>query len=637
MTSARTFQNLAGPEQAQLRILATSDLHVHIFPYDYYADRPSDSVGLARTATLIEAARAEVRNSVLFDNGDFLHGNPMGDYAALGRAAGGGTPHPMIAAMNALGYDAAALGNHEFDFGLDVLAGAVWMAAFPLLCANIRMLPGLSGAAAIPSVRPYVLLDRQLTMADGSLRPLRLGVVGFLPPQITMWARAELQGLVKTEDILAAARAVLPRMRDEGADIIVALAHTGIGPPDPHPGMENAAAALAALPGIDAIVAGHSHLVFPSPAFAGQAGVDAAAGTISGKPAVMPGFWGSHLGLIDLDLRHDGSRWSVSSTRSEARPILRRAPDRSVTPTVASAPVVLNAAAQDHAATLTYVRRAISHSDTALHSYFALISETPAIRLVAEAQRAYVAAALRGTAYSGLPVLSAAAPFKAGGRGGPGYYTDIPAGELALRHLADLYLYPNTIRAVCVTGAMVADWLERSAGIFRRIDPGRPDQVLIDPDFPCYNFDTIFGLTYRIDLSQPCRFGPEGELADPAARRIRDLCLNGRPLDADARVIVATNSYRASGAGGFPWLGNGSASVLESRDATRDILVRHVLLTGAPGPAAPMAWRFAPMPGTSVLFDSAPAALHRLDDVPHLAIRPAGWTEDGFARFRIRL
>ncbi|MCB1399659.1 MAG: 5'-nucleotidase C-terminal domain-containing protein, partial [Rhodobacteraceae bacterium] len=155
-----------------------------------------------------------------------------------------------------------------------------------------------------------------------------------------------------------------------------------------------------------------------------------------------------------------------------------------------------------------------------LHSYFALVTDDPSVQIVSLAQTWYVAQLLAGSEHAGLPLLSAAAPFKAGGRGGPDYYTDVPAGPVAIKNVADLYLYPNTLQAVRITGAELREWLERSAGIFNQITPGGADQPLINPEFPAYNFDTIDGVSYRIDLTQPARYDNDGQLVTPEAHRI---------------------------------------------------------------------------------------------------------------------
>jgi 2',3'-cyclic-nucleotide 2'-phosphodiesterase/3'-nucleotidase len=625
-------QEFSSPQRAgqvHLRILATTDLHVQVLPYDYYADRPVATHGLACTASLIAAARAEAPNCLLLDNGDFLQGNPMGDlYARPGQLAPGQV-HPILAAMNRLGYDAGTLGNHEFNYGLDFLQNVLRGAAFPLVSANIAM--GPDGDA--PLLPPYVLLDRQVTDGAGGVHGLRIGVIGFAPPQIVQWDRAQLGDQLTTEDIVESAARRVPQMQAAGCDVIIALSHSGIGGDLAVAGMENASTALAALPGIDAVVAGHSHLVFPGPGFAGLPGVDAEAGRLCGKPAVMPGFWGSHLGVIDLALHRAGGRWQVRCSHAAARPIWQQGADGQPQALAATDAAVAAAMAGFHAETLAYARRPVGRTRAPLHSFFALVTPSPAVAVVAEAQARHVAAWLAGTPEAGLPLLSAVAPFKTGGRGGPQNFTDVPAGDMALRHAADLYIYPNTVAALRLTGAELAEWLERAAGIFHRITPGLPDQPLIDADFPSYNFDLIHGLSFAIDLAQPARYHHDGRLADPAARRITGLAFRDAPVDPCASFIVASNSYRASGSGGFaarPALLTGTTSI-------RDTLVAHIAVTNPLPPPAPPFWRFAPMPGTSVTFDTAPAARAMLGDVPHLALTALGDTADGFVRFRLAL
>lgn len=630
------FSVNAAAGQAHLRLMETTDLHVHVFPYDYYADKPRDTVGLARTASIIGDIRAEATNSVLLDNGDFLQGNPMGDYIAYERGMKEGDMHPVIAAMNAVGFDAATLGNHEFNYGLEFLMKSLAGTDFPVVCANVVKEMGGAPAQDVTLVKPYTIIERQLTDGAGETHLIKIGMIGFTPPQIMNWDRRHLEGNVQTRDILEAARAYVPQMKEEGADIIIALSHSGIGSADESEMMENASVPLASVPGIDAILTGHSHLVFPSPTYQDYAAVDAGAGTIHGKPATMGGFWGSHLGLIDLMLERDGVGWRIAGHTSEARPISKRNEDRSVTALVESDPTVLASAQQAHDETLAYVRRAVGKTDANLHSYFALVADDPSVQIVSNAQVWYIKEMLQGTEYEKLPVLSAAAPFKAGGRGGPEYYTDVPKGDVAIKNVSDLYLYPNTARAVLVTGAEVKDWLERSAGLFNQVKPGQPDQVLINDSFPSYNFDVMDGVTYQIDLSQPSKFDPKGVLINPEANRISDLMFDGQPLDPDQKFIVATNNYRASGGGDFPGA-KGDSIVFEGPDTNRDVIVRYIVENGTISPRADANWTFKPLDGASVLFDTGPKAQDYVDDVKGITLAPAGDGSDGFARFRIDL
>ncbi|SFD52400.1 bifunctional 2',3'-cyclic-nucleotide 2'-phosphodiesterase/3'-nucleotidase [Roseivivax sediminis] len=637
LTVLHPFSARAQAGQVHLRLMETTDLHVHVHPYDYYADRPSDTVGLARTAAHVAAIRAEATNSMLLDNGDFLQGNPMGDYIAYERGMREGDMHPVVTAMNTMNFDASTLGNHEFNYGLDFLMKSLAGADFPVVSANVVKEMAASPTADTMLVQPYVILERQVTDGAGEAHPIRVGIIGFVPPQIMNWDRQHLEGRVQTRDIVAAARAWVPQMREEGADIVIALSHSGIGAPRHEEGMENASVPLAGVDGIDGLMTGHSHLVFPSPDYEGFAGTDISAGTIRGKPAVMGGFWGSHLGVIDLMLERDGGGWRVATTDVATRPIYERGEDRSVTPVVESDEAVLASVAEAHEATLAYVRRAVGQTEAPLYSYFALVADDPSVQIVSNAQSWYIAEMMKGTAHEGLPILSAAAPFKAGGRGGPDYYTDVAAGDIAIKNVADLYLYPNTVRAVKITGVDVREWLERSAGMFNRIEPGATDATLLNLDFPSYNFDVIDGVEYQIDLSQPARYDADGNVAHENARRIVNLTFEGAPVGEAQEFIVATNNYRAGGGGNFPGA-SPETTVFEAPDTNRDVIVRYIVDRGTISPVADGNWRFAPMEDTTVLFDTGPAAARYVADVKGVEIEETGAeTEAGFARYRIRL
>lgn len=349
----------------------------------------------------------------------------------------------------------------------------------------------------------------------------------------------------------------------------------------------------------------------------------------------MGGFWGSHMGLIDLMLERDGSKWKVVSATSEARPIFERL-DNKNKPTVPDDKRIIAALERDHQATLAYVRRPVGETSAPLYSYFALVADDPSVQVVSQAQTWYLRDILKNTQWKDVPLLSAAAPFKAGGRNGADYYPDVPAGDIAIKNVADLYLYPNTVRAVEITGAQVKEWLEMSAGIFNRMEPGKADQALINTDFPSYNFDVIDGVTYKIDLSQPSKYDAKGGLANAGANRIVDLSFDGKPIDRNQKFVVATNNYRAGGGGNFPDI-NASKIIYEAPDTNRDVIVRYIVSEGTINPSADDNWSFAPLPGASAVFETGPKAKDFIAQVKSLKIEPAGEGEAGFAKYRILL
>lgn len=564
---------------------------------------------------------------MLFDNGDFLQGSPLADFVASVERRR--RAHPVITAFNTLGYDAVTLGNHDFDYGLGFLSKSIAQARFPVISANVTTGFGKSPSHDQTFVPPFALLRRRFVDQHGRKHSLRVGVIGFAPPQIEVWERDRLEGRIRMRDIVAAARDWLPKLKAAGADVIVALAHSGIGSIDAEDGTENAATAIAALPEVDAVIAGHSHQIFPGPGFVGLPGVDPVLGCLAGKPAVMPGHSGSHIGIIDLQLvrnRSAGPKWRIidRKVRLSARS----------TEVASVVPQFQRAIVSDHRATLAWSRRSVGQSRLPLTTYFATVAPTAAIELIAAAKTDHVRRALAGTALASLPALASVTPFRAGGLGGPANFTDISAGPFRMRDLSALYAFPNSVVTLALTAADVADWLERSATIFRRIQPGDCDVQLHNPDAPAFSFDCIPGLDYAIDLSQPARFDVAGTLINPDAQRIVGLALEGRVLDPAEPLLLVTNNHRASR---IPAGVSGPQIVLSDGVRVQAILAEYIRSQEVVSAPPRRNWHFLPMPGTSVRIATGSQAAKALGDVAHLRPEPLLQDAQGFLHYRLHL
>ncbi|NNG25484.1 bifunctional 2',3'-cyclic-nucleotide 2'-phosphodiesterase/3'-nucleotidase [Telluria aromaticivorans] len=614
--SALAAKRPAAGTSATLAVLETTDLHANVVGYDYYKLAAEPSHGLDRTATLIHQARKEFPNTLLLDNGDTIQGNALADYQAQVKPLACGETLGIYKIMNLLRYDGAAVGNHEFNYGLPFLSqvtGSRFQVAgvdqpkrcagptFPLVLANVY-----SVKTKKPLFSPYTIIDKQVSAVDKDDKPVtasvRVGIIGFTPPSIMSWDKRWLAGRVYTTGVREAAQKYIPEMRGKGADLVIAISHGGLDAAPYTSSMENANWHLAQVPGIDAMLLGHSHQLFPNAASTVPQfqlpGVDKARGLVHGVPTVMANLWGKHLGVVQLHLKHDGRRWMVEkdNTRVEAR--AAQTGDKAF---VDADPAVMALVKDEHEATIRYVKTPVGSTGFRMSSYFADVGDVSAIEVVNQAQTDYVAnyVAANLPQYKDLPVLSVSAPFKSGAAG-PADYTDVKPGDLALNNAADLYLYPNALYAVKVNGVQLKAWLEKSAQRFNTIDPAKPEvQPLVNPAVPSYNFDTITSpdVSYEIDVTRV-----PGE-------RIRKLSWRGKPVDDGQEFLVATNNYRASGGGNFPGL-DGSRTVIASPDNNRDALINYVRkvkgLTRAAHGAA-RSWRFAQVKTAGpVVFYSAP-------------------------------
>ena len=622
-----------------LRILETTDLHSNMMDFDYYKDTPTEKFGLVRTASLIDAARGEVKNSVLVDNGDLIQGSPLGDYMAT-RGLKKGEIHPVYKAMNTLDYTVGNLGNHEFNYGLKYLHDALAGAKFPYVNANI-----IDVKTQKPLFTPYLIKETNVVDQDGKKQTLKIGYIGFVPPQIMTWDKANLDGKVTVNDITETARKYVPEMREKGADLVVVVAHSGLSA-DPYQAMaENSVYYLSEVPGVDAILFGHAHAVFPGKDFASIKGADIEKGTLNGVPSVMPGMWGDHLGVVDLVLNNDGGSWKVTQSKAEARPIYDAAAKKSL---AAEDKKLVDVLKHDHDATREFVSKPIGKSADNMYSFLALVQDDPTVQVVNMAQKAYAEHFVQGDPdLAKLPVLSAAAPFKVGGRkNDPASYVEVEKGQLTFRNAADLYLYPNTLVVVKATGQEVKEWLECSAGQFNQIDPhsSKPQSLINWDGFRTYNFDVIDGVNYQIDVTQPAKYDGECQAINPQAERIKNLTFNGKAIDPNATFLVVTNNYRAYG-GKFAGTGD-SHIAFASPDENRSVLAAWIgaqsKKEGAIHPAVDNNWRLAPIHSDTKLdirIETSPSdkAAAFIKDKAQYPMKQVATDDIGFAIYQVDL
>ncbi|SCB94909.1 2',3'-cyclic-nucleotide 2'-phosphodiesterase / 3'-nucleotidase [Gilliamella bombicola] len=622
-----------------LRIIETTDLHGNMMNYDYFKDQSIDAFGLAKTANLIHQARREVKNSVLVDNGDLIQGSPMADYA-VHKGLNDGDIHPVYKALNTLDYVVGNIGNHEFNFGLEFLQKSLAGAKFSYVNANVY-----DAKTNKPFFKQYLIVDTPVVDRSGNKQTIKIGYIGFVPPQIMQWDKLNLDGKVVVKDITETAKHLVPEMKKQGANIIIAIPHSGVSS-EPYKALaENSVYYLSQVKGIDAIMFGHAHGVFPSEEFKSLPNTDIKTGNINHVPAVMPGHWGSHLGVVDLVLDGDKSNWQVTSGKSEARPIYDVKNKKAL---VEADPKIIDILAKDHQGTREFVGKPIGKVSTDITSYLALVEDSSALQIISDAQIDYVKQFIQGDPdLDGLPVLSAIAPFKAGGRkNDPSAFVDVKKGNLSFRNAADIYLYPNILSAIKLTGKDVKEWLECSAGVYNQIDPhSSQPQYLINWDkFRTYNFDTIDGVNYQIDVTKPPRYDANCQLINPSSERINSLTYRQKPIDPNQTFLIATNNYRAY-SGIFP--GTGEKNVkFNSPDDLRVILSAYITNTtqkyGAVEVSVDNNWRIAPIisdTNLDIRFESSPTDEAK-DYIQKHSIYPIHFIEkddSGFGVYRLDL
>lgn len=549
---------IAARRTVTLTVLATTDTHGNVFNWDYfrnqpYSDKSGTAYGLARAGSIINQIRAErgAESVIVVDNGDTLQGTPLAYYyAKMEPITKTGQTHPMAAAFNAIGYDATNIGNHEFNYGPDLLTTYDRQLKAPILSANV-----LDTKTGKPVFQPYTIVTRHVKGA----KPIKVGILGLTTPGSMIWDKANLEGKVIIQDMNAAAQRWVPKVRAAGADVVVVMSHAGIGQSSYDTttlGAENPSDKIAEqVPGIDAIVMGHTHQDVPQKFITNQQ---------TGKQVLLtqPRYWASSVSDMTFELIKVKGQWTVASAKSVAHYSKNATDDPAVTAAVKAM----------HDKAVAYVNQVVATSTGEMPAATSRWEDTAIIDFIQMVQTQTVEAGLKGTQYENLPVLSIAAPFSR--------TATFPKGEVTVRDIAGLYIYDNTLQAVVMTADQVKQYLEYSAKYFGTVPAGGT----FDPDTHTsmlyngqqvwdYNYDIISGLNYTIDLSQP------------VGSRITSLThAGGTPVAGEEKFVVAVNNYRRSGGGNFPHIATAPV-VYDQNQEIRQLLIDWASAHGTIDPA----------------------------------------------------
>ncbi|MFD4562362.1 bifunctional metallophosphatase/5'-nucleotidase [Streptomyces sp. NPDC058469] len=546
------------PKTWSFSILGTTDLHSHVFNWDYYTnaapvDSKGNTYGIARIATLVKNLRAQKGEGrvLLVDAGDIIQGTSLASYYAsvdpiTGKNGKRGPKHPMAIAMNEMRYDAAALGNHEFNYGIEVVRTFEKQCHFPLLGAN-----ALDAKTLKPAFEPYTVKHIRVPGAPD----IKVGILGLTNPGIALWDKDNVSGKMTFTGLVEQAKKYVPRLRALGCDVVFLTDHSGLDGStswgDELPYVENASNLVAEqVPGIDAILVGHTHVEVPSYTVKNEE---------TGKDVVLsePYCYGYRLSVFDFELELERGCWKITSTTATTLNSNTVAEDKRITELLTA----------DHELVVKYVNTAIGTCTEAMSTTEACWKDVPAIDFIHQVQMDAVKSGL-STADAALPLISVAACFSR--------TATIPAGDVTIRDVAGLYVYENTLYGKKLTGAQLKDYLEFAAKYYHQVPAGtKVDTATLTNanSFWDYMYDTAAGVSYDVDIAQA-----EGS-------RIKNLTYNGTAVADDQVFVVAVNNYRANGGSGYPHIA-AAETAYSSTNQVRDLMIAYATAKGTIDPAA---------------------------------------------------
>ncbi|MBZ4649946.1 5'-nucleotidase C-terminal domain-containing protein [Thermosipho sp. (in: thermotogales)] len=472
-------------------ILHTSDLHGNILPINYATNSPSD-VGLAKIATLVKQFRNEYQNVIIVDTGDLIQGTPLEYYHAR---IDNKPADPMVLVMNKLGYSAWVIGNHEFNYGLEVLKKAVSEAQFPALSANIIDVKENSSL-----FKPYHIVN---------VGDIKIGILGLTTKYIPNWEDPKnIEGLDFLDPVEVAKKYVDILKNKENVDIVIVAYHGGLErdpqtgePTEELTGENQAYQLLQEVDGIDVLLLGHQHRTIAT--------------KINNVPVSMPSYWGKSLGKIVLKLEKKDNKWQVIDSSVEQVSVKGVTADEEITSLIKPYDEKVQA----------WLDQPVGYADGDFwveNPLFARLQDNPLIEFVNKVQMYYSKAKISSTALFNNSIK--------GWKSGP----------ITLRDINAVYIYPNTLKVIKVTGKDIKDALEKSADYFVMENyMVSVNKSWVEPKPRHYNYDMWEGISYKIVLN------------NPSGNRIIDLMFEGKPIEMDKEYEIVLNNYRAGGGGGY--------------------------------------------------------------------------------------
>lgn len=535
--------------EATLRIISTTDLHNQL-SVEYYDNAGEKSKGsLAKVSTLVKEARESLATgaSVTVDVGDTIYGYGS-DYIYENH---NDALQPMYAAMSEIGYDAMTLGNHDFDYGFSYIKKQIDKSAFAGICTVANVYDAITKNNIWKN---YLMVTKQCLATDGNYYPVDIAIIGVTRPALSNYSSHT--GELVTADMVEVVKKQAAKARENGADVVLVIAHTGIGVENPSELSENQGYALASLEDVDAVMCGHLHQNFPSSdnnasQYYDLTGVDSKTGLIKGKPVIMIQDRGRGIGVADLTLKiaKDGAV-DVAGASSK---IVYCDKNTEEDPAILKYKSLFDDQIKN-----TYTESFASLADGEnIQNYFGYLEDNAAMQINNECKirEGLMFQAERGNSYKNYPVIAASSYKKTGSEGNDDYLTI--NGFMTMKDLLGIQSYNRDYVVVYrITGAQLREWLEWNASIYGYWDGASSfkdaniqnlvksmglQSVLSSLWIENWKYFTVFdGIEYEFNMSNAPKYNRYGEVMDSSASRVTKLTCNGQPVTDAMEFLLVT-------------------------------------------------------------------------------------------------